>query len=90
MPTQISTSAEILGRNRGYVFMKLHNLWPTRILTFPDKVLPRGTKRALTVEVLVDPKSLRYTEGGTHLIADLKVTNVLKERPPDPDPGDSG
>ena len=71
--------AVIYGTNRDFVWMKLFELWPHRILTMPRGVLPRGMATASRVSVQVDIGSFRYN--GVHYVADLKVIDVLERRP---------
>lgn len=71
--------ALVYGTTRDWVWLKVPSLWPHTILTMPRSVLPRGMAGASTVEVVVDPSSLRYN--GVHLQADLKVINANERRP---------
>jgi hypothetical protein len=81
----MSSWAEVLGTDRRWVWLKLPDVFPHRILTMPRAVLPRGMATALKVAVLVDPDSFRYN--GSHYQADLKVIDVLERRP---SPGEEG
>jgi hypothetical protein len=70
------TEALVLARNREFVWMKLSEIWPYKVLTMPRNTLPRGMANALVVEVDVDPGSLYATD--VHYRANLEVVGVIR------------
>lgn len=72
------TRAEVVAQNGQWVWMRLPDVWPNKLLTMPRKTLPRGMGTAAVVEVDLDPDSLYSTD--VHYRANLEVVSVIRRR----------
>ena len=88
MPAYSTQNAVVLGRAQGrnlrgekvfYTWIKLPDLWPTRILTFrtEDELIPWGLRTAEEIVVKVDPEGLEWD--GYYYTADLEFLDVRQQ-----------
>ena len=82
------TSALVLATSQKFVWLKLPDVWPHKILIMPRSTLPRGMGTAEEVLVDLDPDSLYCTD--VHYRANLEVVSAIRRRGDGPSDHEEG